>query len=174
MSRNWRWLLVLGYPLLIVNLLVAVLYAAIWCRAYSWKFHEGCLTFLSKRTMFGHPGGQGWSPIIGFADEGQRQRADLRVHEYSHVVQEMWFALVGLVAGLIVLQVTASPVWTTVCLLSGGPLFAVAYGLSYAYQYVKYKQWHDAYKHILFEVQAYEIQDKYRQAPDDAWGSSSL
>lgn len=174
MSRNWRWLLVLGYPLLIVNLLVAVLYAFVWCRAYSWKFHEGCLTFISKRTMFGHPGGQGWSPIIGFASEEQRNRADLRVHEYGHVVQEMLFSLLGPGLALILLQLGVSPFWATVSLFSGGPLFAVTYGLSYAYQYVKYKQWHDAYKHILFEVQAYEIQDKYRQAPDDAWGSRPL
>jgi len=121
--------------------------------------------------MFGNPGGQGWSPIIGYADEYQRSRQDLRVHEHGHVVQEMLFALLGVVAAAVLLQFGTGPVWSTVALFAGGPLFALVYGLMFAYEYVKYKAWLEAYRHIPFEEQAYEIQRYYLKAPDDAWGS---
>lgn len=178
MSRNWRWLLVLGYPLLIVNLFFAALYAWLWCGGRDWKVIEGCLTFIpGKRKMFGDPGGQGWSPIVGFADAKQRARADLRVHEFTHVVQEMWFALLGLVAALIVLQVTTSAFWATLCLFSGGPLFALVYGGSFVWGWLKTRRgWKQAYYEDVFEKMAYERQARYLASyPDERetyWGHS--
>lgn len=173
-------MLVLGYPLLIVNLLVAALYAWLWCGARDWRVVEGCLTFVpSKRKMLGNPGGQGWSPIVGFADEAQRARADLRVHEFTHVVQEMWFALVGLVAGLIVLQITSSALWATLCLFAGGPVFAVFYGLNFFVMWVVsgFGPWHDAYHKIVFEMHAYWVQLQWFLNPEkrsEMWGNKPL
>lgn len=179
MNSNWKWLLSITYPLLIVNIIVALLYAWLWCGAKDWKWHEGCLTFIpGKRPMLGNPGGQGWSPIVGFADEKERQRADLRVHEFTHVWQEMMFALLGVLAALISVQLGAST-FAWVLLFSGGPVFAVLYGLNFFFPWMfqGFSRWHDAYHKIVFELHAYWVQLQWHLNPEkrsEMWGNEPL
>lgn len=167
MSRYWRWLLILGYPLLIANALVALLYAIVWCRATSWKWREGVLTFVAKRTMLGHPGGQGWSWVVGYASEQHRERASLRVHENCHVVQEMLFAVSAVPVGVVILLL-GHPVLGTVAITTlGGALFAIIYGGTFLLGFAArgFKDWHAAYMKIPFEIQAYAKDDVYENMP---------
>lgn len=129
--------------------------------------------------MLGNPGGQGWSPIVGFADETQRARADLRVHEFTHVVQELLFALLGVAVALALLQLGVAPVWAAVCLFSGGPLFALIYGLNFFVMWAAsgFGPWYNAYHKIVFELHAYWVQLQWHLNPEERsemWGNEPL
>jgi len=190
MSRTWRWLLVLGYPLLAANALIAFLYAVLWCRAHRWAWRAGVLTFIARRTMIGNPGGQGWSWIVGFSSEAERDRSDLRVHEFGHVVQEMVFAVAGVPLALVPLSADRPVLGAVVGLTAGGAAFALVYGATFFWyaapeltRWVWAKvtgrgsqvfDWRPAYMKIPFEKQAYAKQDAYRYASVDqrarTWG----
>ncbi len=163
MDKHWRYALIPAYPLLALNALVAFLYALVWCRATSWQWREGVLTFIARRPMIGDPAGQGWSWIVGYADPYSRNRADIRVHENVHVWQEtMWAMLGGLIA--VPLLITGHPVAALIAALSGGPLFALTYGISFVRQWFKLskpRHWYDAYMQIVYERHAYTVQEKY-------------
>lgn len=163
MSRAWRWLLVPAYPLLAVNAIAALLYAVLWCRAHSWAWRDGVLTFLARRRMLGNPGGQGWSWIVGYADEVQRARRDLRVHENVHVVQEIVWALAGLACG-VAFWFAGERVAAVVAVFSGGLGFAVTYGLAFFVELVRRRHWRVAYYANVYERQAYARQDRYLAA----------
>lgn len=129
--------------------------------------------------MLGNPGGQGWSPIVGFANEAERARPDLRVHEFSHVVQEMLLALLGPVVALILLQTGVSFGWAALALFSGGPLFAVIYALNFlvAWLLQGFGPWHAAYHKIVFELHAYWVQLQWHLNPDKRegmWGNKPI
>lgn len=177
MSRAWRWALPLAWPLLTVNVIAAVLYAVAWCRAHSWAWRDGVLTFVAGRRadgstrLVGDPGGQGWSPIVGYASELERGRPDLRVHENTHVVQEVIAALIGGTVG-VVLFVAGLPVAGSVAAFCGGPAWALTYGADFLRHYVTADHWHDAYRAIVFEVHAYRVQAEFLQGKrPGAWGS---
>jgi hypothetical protein len=187
MNRLWRYLLIPAYPLLAVNALIAFLYAAFWCRAWSWKWREGVLTFLSgakngRTRLIGQPGGQGWSWIVGYARTYDRTYAGLRVHENVHVAQEVAWAYIGAVAALPLL-LTGHPIAALVVALSGGPMFALTYAASFLWRFIPsawgwYKvmrqnhprwvaldfamrQWYESYENIAYERWARERQDRY-------------
>lgn len=134
---KWRWFLP-GYlwslPLTLIGFVLCLVY-----RAHSFKWHEGVLTCLAgklpdgRTRIWGRPGAQTHGWLVICADEGQRQRQDLRVHEYVHVKQ----AFVG------------------------GVLYGLAYGLLFLVIWTTkgFGPWHDAYRANPFEVQAYAIGD---------------
>lgn len=186
MSRAWRYALPIAWPLLAVNVAIALLYAVLWCRASHWSFRNGVLTFIASayedgttRLLF-KPGAQGWSPIVGYSNEFERQRDDLRAHENCHVVQEIAWALVGL--GVAVpLFLLVSPLAGIIAALAGGPMFAITYGVSFVIVFVprfarEYRwhradrasrktsarlallEWRPAYERIVYERQAYARQ----------------
>ena len=180
MSRAWRWVLPC-YLLLVPNTLIAFLYAMLWCRARSWAWRDGVLTFVATRPMVGGPDGQGWSWIVGYASAGLRDLPDLRVHENVHVAQEFACALLGAAIGLPLWFVLgASWAWLPVALCNGGALFALAYGGAFAWSYATSQAderpgWVDDYRRNPFEVHAYAVQARYLAArPVDRvryWGA---
>ena len=131
MSRAWRWWLP-GYLMNMPMTLVGLLLCALVYRAHSWRWSEGCIECIGGDRIWGRPGAQTLGIVIVYADDHQRRRKDLRVHERVHVVQ-------GAV---------------------GGILFALAYGVSFLWFWVGsgFAHWHDAYMRIPFEVQAYARQ----------------
>jgi len=183
MSKRWRYLLPLAWPLLAVNVAIALLYAVLWCRGSEWSFRNGVLTFIAQRPMIGNPHGQGWSPIVGYASDRYRKTANLRAHENCHVVQETAWAYVGLLVGA-ALFALGSPVAGIVAALCGGPMFAITYGASFLIEYLpsvrrEYKffrdddvdrrtslklalaEWRPSYENIIYERQAYARQGEY-------------
>lgn len=165
MNRAWRWVLP-AYPLLVVNVVVAALYAVVWCQATAWRWDDGVLSFVARRRMLGNPGGQGWSWIVGYASSTDRRYPDLRVHEHTHVVQEFAFALggAGAAAGALF---AGAPVWLVVAVaFGGGPLFALSYGACFLVAFARrgFRDWYSAYRANPFEVHAYGVQDRYLAA----------
>ncbi len=144
MSRWWKWYLP-GYLLLLPMTLGGCALALFVYRATFWRWHDGCLEVVGGRhpdgstRIWGKPGAQTLGAMIVYADIFQMGRPDLRVHERVHVVQGM----------------------------IGGPLFALAYGLSFLAIWVwRRRGWKDAYYAIPFERQAYRIGDRAT-----GWGS---
>ncbi len=169
MNKHWRWVLTPLYPLLALNVLVALAYAKAWCKARSWQWRSGVLTFVATRAMIGNPGGQGWSWVVGYASDEDRDSDDLRVHENVHVWQELMFALLGLVAGVI--AIAAGYAWLGVlAMFLGGPLFTLCYGLGFVAGFFRTGEFWLAYRANPFEVHAYQVQDEYLNGGrPDAW-----
>ena len=181
MSRAWRWVLPC-YLFAIGNAMLAFAYAVVVCRARSWDWRYGVLTFVAGTKddgtgrMWGNPGGQGWSWVVGFASEDHRNRDDLRVHEYTHVVQCFVFGLAGLCLVPVLFALLEWPVVAGVAL--GGPigcaLFGVAYGLCFLWFYAwqGFRDWRTAYRRNPFERHAYGIQERYMTGViNHPWGS---
>lgn len=143
MSRLWRWFL-LGYVLALPHTLVGFVLAAVYrCHSFAWR--DGVLEATAAGTIIGRPGAQTHGWLVIYADATQRARRDLRVHENCHVVQ-----------GFL-----------------GGPLYVLAYGLTFAWFYVVggFGDWRAAYHRIPFERQAYARQAAYVAAPSArTWG----
>lgn len=179
MSRAWRlwWPL---YVLLAPLILVALAYA-VAVGAHSWRWCDGCLTFIagtrkdgSTRLWF-RPRGQCWSPVVGFASEAERDRADLRVHEFVHVAQ----AEIGVLAGLAifppVLVAMSWPLWLAPA--SAWVVFPIVYGGGFAWRFpgALRRNWShaqrwafafdEAYRTSWCERHAYGIQERYFQMP---------
>lgn len=120
----------MNLPMTIVGLL---LFALVY-RATSWRWSRGCIECVGGDRIWGKPGAQTLGGAICYADETQRARVDLRVHERVHVVQGM----------------------------IGGPLFSLTYGLTFLwfFAWAPSKGWRAAYRRVPFEVQAYRIGDR--------------
>lgn len=170
MNKYWRILLTPVYPLLIVNALVAYLYAILWCRASSWKVISGTLTFVAAprevaaegSRLAGNPGGQGWSWIVGYASEWHREQDDLRCHENVHVFQELVWAAGGLALAVI----PALLGWWKLAVLlafAGGPVWALVYVGCFLVNFARtrFLDWPAAYMAIPFEKQAYRVQEEF-------------
>lgn len=134
MNKKWRWFLP-GYLMLLPMTIVGLLMCLLVYRATGWRWHGGVIECLGGDRIWGKPGAQTLGLVIVYADEHQRSRADLRVHERVHIVQGML----------------------------GGPLFALAYGLTFVWFWVAsgFAHWHIAYMKIPFEVQAYARQMRF-------------
>ncbi len=140
MSPHWRWYLpgyLMALPHTIFGLLLALVY-----RAHSFRWHAGVLCCIggtfdqgghSETRIWGRPGAQTHGWLVIAASEEELARADLRVHEYTHVVQ-------GFVLG---------------------PLFMLFYVLAFAVPFVKqgFRDWHAAYGKNPFELMAYRVGD---------------
>lgn len=172
MNRKWRYALIPVYPLFALNVIIAFIYALVWCKARAWQWRQGVLTFVAQRTMFGDPSGQGWSWVVGFASDADRDIPNLRVHEFTHVWQELMFAWFGLIAAG-ALVATGHPIAGLVAAFSGTPVWAATYGASFMYQWSKFKwgPWGDAYRQIVYEREAYDVQDRFVSQGGDAWGA---
>lgn len=191
MSKLWRWFLpayVLLAPFALVY--VAFLYIS-GTGPTAWKWHEGVLTCVSKRERLPfNAGGQGWSWVVAFADEDQRQRAELRAHEFTHVGQEFACAMLSTVA-LIALAICGE--WTIGVMagFAGTALFHVVYGGTWLYSMLTHRGWGyehavswsdgeapawlKAYRSIPWEVHAYGIEDEFTHGLHArAWGSTML
>lgn len=176
MSKYWRILLTPLYPLLLVNALVAYLYAILWCRARDWKVVSGTLTFIAAprggdlghaggsegSRMAGNPGGQGWSWIVGYASEWHREQADLRCHENTHVWQELVWAAGGLALATVPALLGHWGLATLIA-FSGGPVWALVYAGSFLVNFARtgFADWYAAYMAIPFETHAYRVQEEY-------------
>lgn len=145
MSPKWRWFLP-GYLWSLPNVILGLLFC-IYYRPRSWGWHQGVLTCVApKERVVGHPGAQTWGWLVIYTHSSyltSDSAADLRVHEYTHVVQ-----------GFI-----------------GGPLFMLAYGASFLINYLRSPSagWKPAYLAIPFEVHARKHGDTY-VAGSGAWG----
>lgn len=146
MSPRWRWFLP-GYVWSLLNTLIGLL-LCVWYRPKGWAWHQGVLTCVApKERVIGHPGAQTWGWLVIYTDPFYVTgdwAADLRVHEYTHVVQ-----------GFIL-----------------GPLFLVAYAVLFLINYLRAPGagWFPAYEAIWFEEQARRYGEGYKPG-DKAWGA---
>jgi hypothetical protein len=177
------------YAFLFLNAVIAFVYAVTWCRARSWEWRDGVLTFIAGTKqdsdgwtvsrMIGNPGAQGWSWVVGYASETDRECADLRVHENTHVVQEFVCSLAGLCIVPVVYIILGGTALTGV--LIAGPVgaagFALLYGALFFYFYLTEQAdeepgWYDDYRRNPFERQAFQVQDEFIAGKrPGAWGA---
>jgi hypothetical protein len=144
-----RWFLP-GYLWALPHTLVGLLLCLVY-RAHAFSWHEGVLTCLGGldndggTRIWGRPGAQTHGWLVIYADERQRSRTDLRVHEYQHV----WQGFLG------------------------GPLYMLAYGFTFLWNYLGHRElgWKAAYYKIPFEIQAY---DRGNHARPGDWGFSNV
>jgi hypothetical protein len=150
--------------------LAAFVIGHVFYKARSWAWHDGVLSAIGGQAedgstlIWGKPNAQTLGWIVFYDSEDMRQEANLRVHEYVHVGQAFTGALLGLaLCPLLVMVLGWSPL---VGLLLGGFVgglgFAMGYGLLFLYLLLKQGTgWYDAYRANPFEVQAYDLQDKF-------------
>lgn len=187
MSKLWRWWLP-AYVLLAPFALVYVAFLFVtFTRPTAWRWHEGVLTCVSKRGAlpFG-AAGQGWSWVVAFSDEEQRQAQSLRVHEYTHVGQEFVCSMAGVLAFF---ACGLADAWAigVISAFAGTAFFHLAYGVTWLYalatakgagfasKYAHYPRWWRAYLSIPWEVHAYEVQDEADHGLHArSWGASVL
>lgn len=133
MSKRWRWFLP-GYLMNLPMTIIGLLLFSLVYRSTSWRWSDGCIECIGGDRIWGKPGATTMGFAICYADEYQRKRPDLRVHERVHVVQGM----------------------------CGSVLFALTYGLCFLWFWAAsgFGHWHAAYLRIPYERQAYRIGDK--------------
>ena len=173
MSPRWRWYF-FGYLVTAPLAIIAFAYAVTIADARSWEWRDGVLTFVAGKKvndhgaivskLWGNPKGQGWSWIVGFADEQQRNRADLRVHEFTHVVQAFIVQSLAplLVAGWYLLP--GLPWWADTLILLGAAFpWALAYGVCFFWPWLLsgFGAWREAYHANVFEQHAYKRQARF-------------
>jgi hypothetical protein len=133
MSPLWRFN-VLGHLMNLPMSIIGLLLFSLVYRAHSWRWSDGCIECIGGDRIWGKPGCQTLGGVLCYADETQRKRPDLRVHERVHVVQGMF----------------------------GSVLYSLTYGLTFLWFYLRHPSmgWRVAYYQIPWEVQAYRIGDK--------------
>lgn len=144
MSPAWRRFLP-GYLLALAHTVVGLALALVY-RSHSWRWSDGCMEALAGRLpdgrtrIWGRPSAQTHGWLILYADARVRESPRLRAHERVHVVQ-------GFV---------------------GGPLFPIAYGLSFLVLFAadRFRSWRNAYLAIPFERHARAVEGR-----PGAWGS---
>lgn len=169
MSRAWRWVIPCYLFLLPMSMVGWVLATWIY-KASGWTWRDGVLTCVAgtaqdgSTRIWGKPNAQtlGWVEI--FDTEASRQEANLRVHETVHVVQAFAGALLGVV--LVPLLFVAAGWSPLLGLVLGGFVgglgFSLLYGILFLYLLARMRtHWYYAYRANPFEVQAYNLQDKY-------------
>lgn len=182
MSRLWRFLY-LGYLWSLPMTVAGFIIATVSYKARSWLWMDGVLTCVADTAsdgstlIWGKPNAQtlGWLQI--YDTENSRQLPDLRVHENVHVVQAFIGGLVGiLLIPLLFMVIGWSPLLGVIL---GGFVGAVGFNALYGilFIYLKAKNgpnidWYWAYRANPFEVQAYDLQDKYIANPNTRpWGA---
>jgi hypothetical protein len=154
--------------------------ATLFYKASFWRWYDGLFTCVAgvdkdgSTRIWGKPNAQtlGWIEI--YDTEDSRNMADLRVHETVHVVQAFTGSLVGLVAVPVLLGAFGGPLWIGLVIggFVGGLGFAGLYGILFIYLLLRDRMgWYQAYRMNPFEVQAYDLQDKYLAGENPkAWG----
>ena len=116
------------------------------------RWSEGCLEFIAGRKkngrtrIWGRPGAQTHGWVIFYASESAWNRKNLRVHERVHTLHA----------------------------LIGGPLYALAYGIHFAWLWSRsgFGPWKASYYKIWFEQKAHAKQSDYILGfCPNAWGS---
>jgi hypothetical protein len=181
MHKAWRYLY-LGY-LWALPMSVAGFAIAWWAyKARSWVWFDGVLTCVAGvhpngvTRIWGRPQAQtlGWVQI--YDTEDSRQLPDLRVHENVHVGQSFAGGLLGILL-LPLLFMVVGWSWLTGLVLGGfaGAIgFNAIYGILFVYLLIKRPKlgWYWAYRDNPFEIQAYDLQDKYIANPNTRpWGT---
>ena len=98
----------LGYPLLVPRTLVGLFIFAVFYRAHSWRWNDGCIECIAgefiidnekepgkfkwQTRIWGRPGAQTWGIAIVYKSFEHAQREGLRVHERIHI----WQAILAL------------------------------------------------------------------------------
>lgn len=180
MSRLWRWVLP-AYLFCLPMTMAGFVIAWFAYRARSWAWRDGILTCVAgvsqdgTTRIWGRPNAQtlGWIQI--YDTEQNRHAVDLRIHENCHVVQAFAGSLLGVaLVPLLFLAVGWSALWGLILGgFMGGLGFAALYGILFLYLLIKQGTgWYPAYRANPFEVQAYDLQDKWIEKPnDDTWGA---
>lgn len=174
MSRNWRWLLP-AYLFCLPMTLAGFVICWFAYGARQWAWHDGILTCVAAPDrIWGRPNAQTLGWIVVYDTEQSRSWVDLRIHEAVHVAQSFAGSLLGLVLSpLLFLALGWSALWgLALGGFIGGLGFAALYGILFLYLLLKQGTgWYNAYRSNPFEVQAYDLQDKWIENPDkNTWG----
>ena len=177
MSRSWRFF---AHPFLLPFTIGYALFVLVVYRAGYWRMQDGVVTCIASSferaitpkgpyqtvtRIWGRPGAQTIGALTVFADEHERARQDLRVHEHTHIVQQTLFALGGVaVVPPVFIALGIEPLWS---LALSGFIGAAAYAIAYvafflvAFALVGFRDWKAAYHDNPFEKWAYEEQADY-------------
>ena len=169
MSNKWRFFYP-GYLFTIPMTLIGFVLAVVFYRAIDWVWYKGVLTCVAdvnqdgSTRIWGKPNAQtlGWIQI--YDTNENRLMPDLRVHETVHVVQAFAGSLLGIVfTPLLFILIGWSPlIGFLLGGFAGGLGFSILYAILFGYLLIKRNSgWYDAYRNNPFEVQAYDLQDKY-------------
>jgi hypothetical protein len=135
MNPKWKWFLP-GYLFALPHTLIGLILTLIWYRPRAWRFADGVLECTAGRTkngrtrIWGRPGAQTHGFLVVYASGASRRFLPLRRHERAHIVQ-----------GFL-----------------GGPLYVILYGLTFAWNYLRLREWRAAYLAIPFEKYARSIE----------------
>lgn len=149
MHKNWKYYWP-GYAMALPCTLIGLFVAIVFYRSRVWSYRNGVIECEAGERKDGtsriwfQPSAQTWGNLIIYRDLAARLNPPLRVHERVHVWQFM----------------------------TGGVFFAAAYGLHFAWRYVRdadhealparrQERWRRAYRGIFAEEQAYDRQARY-------------
>ncbi len=168
-SKHWKWFIPGHIACLPFTLLYAV---ACWIAygARSWGIRNGVLVCIGEKLdeIFPGTGAQTIGACQCYASSKQELRDDLHVHENVHIIEAFIGSIFGYIGGGIAVALGASPWW----LLIGGMLGVVAYKAAYVAIFLarflpnQSAGWHPAYRGNIFEVWAYDTQEKWTHADE--------
>lgn len=179
MSRYWKYFY-LGHIWCLPMTIIGFVLSYVFYKARSWAWVDGVLTCVAgtdtdgTTLIWGKPNAQtlGWIQI--YDTEANRLLPDLRVHENVHVGQAFLLGLAGFVLFPLLFAVLGWPVWLGLILggFAGALGFVLIYGILFLYLQTRHDHWYWAYRNNPFEVQAYDLQDKYLENPNSRpWGA---
>lgn len=180
--RLWRYFY-LGYLWALPMTIAGFVIATVFYKAHSWQWRDGILVCVGgtdengDTLIWGRPNAQtlGWLQIYDTA--ASIELSDLRVHENVHVIQAFVGGLVGMFFVPLLFAAIGWGPLTGLILggFVGGLGFNALYGILFLYlRTVTYRDdnWYWAYRYNPFEVQAYDLQDKYIDNPNTKpWGA---
>lgn len=179
MSRVWRWVLPC-YLFTVPMTLIGFVLGHVFYKAHSWAWFDGVLTAVAGTSedgstrIWGKPNAQTLGWIVFYDSETMRGLPDIRVHEHAHVGQAFACSLLGVAGGAVPMVMGWSP-WPALILggFAGGLGFAILYGSLFLLLLLYYRTgWYDAYRANPFEVQAYNLQDRYLEGSNPRpWGT---
>lgn len=183
MHRSWRYFLI-GQLWCLPITLGYLLFVLVFYRAWHFRFHDGVLTCIagsfdriSKHggwetvtRIWGRPAAQTVGTLCVFANEEERARGDLRVHEFTHIAETY---LCGFAAFAVVPPIFVSLGWSPwIVGLSAGTIGVLVYCLAYlviflGFYFTRQKDekegWDDDYRRNWLERWAFENEFEYRE-----------
>lgn len=191
MNRLWKYF-VPGHVWCLPLTLGYALFCLVVYRAHSFQFRDGILSSIGgtktvngqlRTRIFGDPGAQTIGAAQCFASEYERKRAELRVHENTHVVEAFICASLVAIGATAQTAIVGGPLPVAAMLGVGGLLGVLLYSLAYVVIFLAFyltKQndekagWVDDYRRNYLEVWAYANEARYlKAAPIDQarmWG----
>ena len=173
MNRNWRWFIV-GYLWCLPMTLAGLVISKFIYKATDYRWYDGVLGCVAAPdSIWGRPNAQTLGWLVIYDTEDSRNLANLRVHEFCHIVQGFTGGLIGFLLSVVGLGLLGH-LYLGLILggFIGGLGFAALYGILFIYLFIKLKTgWYWAYMANPFEIQAYKVQDEYLANPDTKpWG----